>query len=78
MYNSIINHGAAMQLHQMDPLNRTVEMSVDEACQLMTYLADAVRVAVGKKMSSYKDFNGLELTIKEQPVLGSLTIIVRA
>ena len=44
---------------------------------MMAFLAEAVRLAAGPQVAAHKDFKGLELLIKEQPVLGSLTVIVR-
>lgn len=47
-----------MKHQQPSPLNHTLELSVDEACQMMAFLAEAVRLAAGPQVAAHKDFKG--------------------
>ena len=59
-------------------LSHTVEMSVDEACQLMAFLAEAVRLAVHPQVATYKEFDlEVKLPSTGQNLLGGLHIVVR-
>ncbi len=58
-------------------LSHTVDMSVAEACQLMAFLAEAVRMATGPQIATHKEFDMAVTIPTGQKLNGGLTVIVR-